>query len=51
MGKRKNPTPPIACAMLLARLFESQPLACAHCGADMRIVALITEAAPVEYAT
>ena len=38
-------------AMLLARLFESLPLVCPHCGADMRIVAFITEAAPVEYAT
>ena len=37
--------------MLLARLFASLPLACPNCGADMRIVAFITEAAPVEYAT
>ena len=35
-------------AMLLARLFESLPLVCPCCGADMRIVAFITEAAPVE---
>lgn len=35
-------------AMPLARLFESLPLVCPCCGADMRIVALITEAAPVE---
>ena len=35
-------------AMLLARLFESLPLRCPNCGADMRIVAFITEAAPVE---
>jgi len=35
-------------AMLLARLFESLPLTCPHCGADMRIVAFITEAAPVQ---
>ena len=34
-------------AMLLARLFESLPLVCPNCGADMRIVAFITEAAPV----
>jgi len=34
-------------AMLLARLFESLPLTCASCGAHMRIVAFITEAAPV----
>jgi hypothetical protein len=34
-------------AMLLARLFESLPLTCPHCGADMRIVAFITETAPV----
>jgi hypothetical protein len=33
--------------MLLARLFESLPLTCASCGAHMRIVAFITEAAPV----
>jgi hypothetical protein len=26
-------------AMLLARLFESLPLVCPNCGADMRIVA------------
>ena len=35
-------------AMLLARLFESLPLVCPNCGADMRIVAFITEAAPVQ---
>ena len=35
-------------AMLLARLFESLPLTCPSCGADIRIVAFITEAAPVE---
>ena len=34
--------------MLLARLFESLPLVCPNCGADMRIVAFVTEAAPVE---
>jgi hypothetical protein len=34
--------------MLLARLFESLPLICPNCGADMRIIAFITEAAPVE---
>jgi hypothetical protein len=34
--------------MLLARLFESVPLTCPHCGADMRIVAFITESAPVQ---
>jgi hypothetical protein len=33
--------------MLLARLFESLPLVCPNCDADMRIVAFITEAAPV----
>lgn len=35
-------------AMLLARLFESLPLVCPNCGADMRIIAFITQAAPVE---
>jgi hypothetical protein len=34
--------------MLLARLFESLPLVCPNCGADMRLIAFITEAAPVE---
>ena len=34
--------------MLLARLFESLPLVCPNCDADMRIIAFITEAAPVE---
>jgi len=33
--------------MRLARLFESLPLVCPNCGADLRIVACITEAAPV----
>jgi hypothetical protein len=36
-------------AMLLARLFECLPLTRRSCGADMRIVAFITEAAPVEH--
>jgi hypothetical protein len=35
-------------AMLLARLFESLPLTCPNCGADMPIVAFVTEAAPVQ---
>jgi hypothetical protein len=34
-------------AMLLARLFESLPLVCPNCGADMRIIAFVTEAATV----
>jgi len=34
--------------MLLARLFESLPLVCPNYGADMRIIAFITEATPVE---
>ncbi len=32
--------------MLLARLFESLPLTCPNCGADMRVVASITERPP-----
>ena len=35
-------------AMLLARLFESWPLTCPNCGADMRILAFITEASPMQ---
>jgi hypothetical protein len=34
-------------AMWLARLFASLPLVCPNCGANMRIIACITEAAPV----
>jgi hypothetical protein len=34
--------------MLHARLFESLPRVCPNCGADVGIVAFITEAAPVE---
>jgi hypothetical protein len=34
--------------MLLARLFESLPLVCPNCGADMRIIAFVTDTAPVE---
>ena len=37
--------------MLLARLFESLPLVRPNCGADMRIVAFITEAAPTKAET
>ena len=35
-------------AILLARLFESLPLVCPYCGADMRLIAFVVEAAPVE---
>ena len=34
--------------MVLARLFESLPLVCPNCGADMRIISFITESASVE---
>jgi hypothetical protein len=30
-------------AMLLARIYESAPLACPQCGADMRIIAFVTD--------
>ncbi|MBU0499655.1 MAG: hypothetical protein KJ558_03530 [Gammaproteobacteria bacterium] len=29
--------------MLLARIYETSPLACYHCGAEMRLIAFITE--------
>jgi hypothetical protein len=35
-------------AMLLARIYEVFPLTCPQCGTQMRIVAFITEAAPVK---
>jgi hypothetical protein len=34
--------------MLLTRLFKSLPLVCPNCGADMRIIAFLTDAAPIE---
>ncbi len=34
--------------MLIARLFLTLPLVCPCCGADLRIVAFITVAAPVQ---
>jgi hypothetical protein len=33
--------------MLLARLYESAPLACPPCGADRRIIAFVTESVSV----
>ncbi|MCP3877981.1 MAG: IS91 family transposase, partial [Sulfitobacter sp.] len=34
-------------AMLLARIYESAPLACPQCGADMQIIAFVTESVSV----
>ncbi|MCP5117109.1 MAG: IS91 family transposase, partial [bacterium] len=34
-------------AMLLARIYESAPLACPRCGADMRIIAFVTDGVSV----
>ncbi len=34
-------------AMLLARIYESAPLACPQCGADMRIIAFVTDGVSV----
>jgi hypothetical protein len=34
--------------MLLARIYEVFPLTCMQCGAEMRVVAFITEAAPMQ---
>ncbi len=36
-------------AMLLARLYESTPLVCPNCKADMRIIAFITEGGSVHH--
>jgi hypothetical protein len=43
----RSPTPYLW-AMLLARIYEAFPLSCPQCGSQMRIVAFITEAAPVQ---
>jgi hypothetical protein len=40
-----------AWALLLARIYEIFPLVCAKCGAEMRIIAFITEAPAAEYVT
>jgi hypothetical protein len=34
--------------MLIARIYDTLPLACPVCGATMRIIALITEVAPIQ---
>ena len=36
-----------AWAMRLARIYEVFPLVCSHCGAEMRIIAFITDPAPM----
>ena len=33
--------------MLLARIYESAPLVCPQCGADMQIIAFVTESVSV----
>jgi len=33
--------------MLLARIYESAPLACPQCGSDMRIIAFVTDGVSV----
>ena len=51
---RRAPAPnarsPARClaVILLARLFEPLPLVCPNCGAGMRIITFVTEAAPVQ---
>jgi len=35
-------------AMLLARIYAAFPLSCPKCGTEMRIIAFITEAGPVQ---
>ncbi len=34
--------------MLLARIYECFPLLCPHCGAEMRIIAFVTESASIQ---
>jgi hypothetical protein len=34
--------------MLLSRLFEALPRTCPNCGTDMRIIAFVTDAAPIK---
>ncbi len=44
------PPPPSSSlwAMLLARIYECFPLLCPHCGAEMRIIAFVTEPASIQ---
>lgn len=34
--------------MLIARIYEISPLVCPRCGIEMRIIAFVTDAQPVE---
>ena len=36
------------CATLLARIYEVLPLICPHCGAEMRMIAAITDRPTIE---
>jgi hypothetical protein len=35
-------------AMLLAKIFEINPLLCPSCGSEMKIIAFVTETKPIE---
>ena len=35
-------------AMLLARMYESFPLTCGHCRSELKLVAFVTEAGPIQ---
>jgi hypothetical protein len=45
---RSRPSNVYLWAILLARIYEISPLICSRCGGPVRIVAFITEAAPVQ---
>jgi len=36
------------CAMLIARIYEALPLVCPQCGGELKIVAFLTETAPIQ---
>lgn len=40
---KARPSAHYPCALLIARLFLTLPLVCPNCGADMRIIAFVTE--------
>ena len=45
--QRLQPSAHYLWAMLLARLFESLPLVCPNCGADIPIIVFVPDVAPV----
>ena len=48
MESRQSPSARYLWAVLLARIYEALPLICPHCGAEMRLIAAITDKPSIE---